>query len=109
MGDFDAFIERLDRRYVRQEDPFRKHLIREHRDLMAFMQETKQTLRDIPQIKRDAAEAKKSSWRSERYLVGGLDDSGKYTLGLAAWIKILAILLGVVLAVWPIAHAYKWV
>lgn len=74
----DADFAVLDRRYVQRDSEEYQEIVRGMRDL---------------------SEIKDSAWRMERYLVGGLDHNGKYTMGLLSWIKGSVILGGVVFTV----------
>lgn len=84
--DFNEF----DKRYVLKADP-----------------EYQKLLRDVHDMKDELRDTKKSSWRVERYLVGGIDDNGKYTLGLSAWVKFLTFAIVAFLTLWPLLIHYR--
>lgn len=64
--------------------------------------DTRYVLRDSHQYQellRNMTEATRSSKRIERYLCGGIDDDGRYTIGMGVWFKGAAFVFGLAITI----------
>lgn len=70
------------------------------RYVLAGSEEHKRLLSIIPKVEsleNKFEELKQSSWRNERYMVGGVDENNKYTLGLMPKVSFVQWGLGLAL------------
>lgn len=80
------------------------------RYVLKYSPEHQKMIYDVANLNSKIEDLTHSNQRMERYLIGGVDENGKYIMGLFSWIRVLtatvglAIMIIVPLAVEVIAH-----